>query len=254
MPPCSTMFWQPDKALIRDDDAKRIRYRYPGPDGGRTVTFVGYQEPLPEIPAGTLLRISLAHWWRPEQCPMANCAATSSFPAGICRRPWIVGWLNRRCCRKQRLFSSRCRLRPPAAPAALDMATAHSTLKTRLWLRRLPLAAGGDHRQHPPQTGYTGDHAHRQRQITLLPAARPALPRPDRRRLAADLVDAGPGGPATGIGRGGRFPQQHPQLRRIPAHDQQHQSRGCGSALRRPGNTAAARNLAPAGASAASTA
>lgn len=69
IPPYSTMFWQPDKPLIRDDDAKRIRYRYPTADGGRSVTFVGYQEPLEEIPAGSLLRISLAHWWRPQEMP-----------------------------------------------------------------------------------------------------------------------------------------------------------------------------------------
>ncbi|MBL7163793.1 MAG: DNA helicase RecQ [Anaerolineales bacterium] len=69
VPARSTMFWQPDQALTRDDDHKRIRYRYPTADGGRTLTLVGFQEPLPEIPAGTLMRISLAHWWRPEEMP-----------------------------------------------------------------------------------------------------------------------------------------------------------------------------------------
>ena len=69
IPPYSTMFWRPDKPLVRDDDAKRIRYRYPNPKGGRTLTFVGYQEPLEQIPAGTLLRVSLAHWWRPREMP-----------------------------------------------------------------------------------------------------------------------------------------------------------------------------------------
>lgn len=69
IPPYSTMFWRPDQALRRDEDAKRIRYRYPTEDGGRTLTFVGFQEPLEEIPAGTLLRVSLAHWWRPDDKP-----------------------------------------------------------------------------------------------------------------------------------------------------------------------------------------
>ena len=69
IPAYSTMFWQPDKPLVRDDDAKRIRYRYPTADGGRSVTFVGFQEPPDEIPAGSLLRISLAHWWRPSDMP-----------------------------------------------------------------------------------------------------------------------------------------------------------------------------------------
>ncbi len=69
VPPYSTMFWRPDQPLARDDDAKRIRYRYPTPDGGRTLTFVGFQEPIEVIPAGTLVRVSLAHWWRPEERP-----------------------------------------------------------------------------------------------------------------------------------------------------------------------------------------
>ena len=68
--PCrSTQFWIPDKPLVLDCEGKRIRYRYPTNDGGRSLTFVGFQEPAPAIPAGTLLRISLAHWWRPSNKP-----------------------------------------------------------------------------------------------------------------------------------------------------------------------------------------
>jgi ATP-dependent DNA helicase RecQ len=69
IPRRSTMFWRPDCDLTRDEHSKRIRYRYPTHDGGCTVTFVGFQEPLPLIPAGALLRVSLAHWWRPEEHP-----------------------------------------------------------------------------------------------------------------------------------------------------------------------------------------
>lgn len=69
IPPYSTMFWRPAEPLTRADDAKRIRYRYPTPAGGHTLTFVGFQEPLPEIPAGAIVRVSLAHWWRPETSP-----------------------------------------------------------------------------------------------------------------------------------------------------------------------------------------
>jgi ATP-dependent DNA helicase RecQ len=72
IPPYSTMFWRPDKALMRDSEGKRIRYRYPTADGGRTLTFVGYQEPLPELPAGTLLRVSMSQWWRPSDRPEAE--------------------------------------------------------------------------------------------------------------------------------------------------------------------------------------
>lgn len=69
VPSYSTMFWRADQPLRRDDAGKRIRYRYPTDDGGRTLTFVGFQEPLPKIPAGTILRVSLAHWWRPDDKP-----------------------------------------------------------------------------------------------------------------------------------------------------------------------------------------
>lgn len=69
IPSFSTMFWRPVEPLARADDAKRIRYRYPTPAGGHTLTFVGFQEPLPAIPAGAIVRVSLAHWWRPETNP-----------------------------------------------------------------------------------------------------------------------------------------------------------------------------------------
>ncbi len=72
IPPFSTMFWQPDQPLHRDETAKRIRYRYPCPDDGRTLTFVGFQEPIEVIPAGALVRVSLAHWWRPDTDPAAE--------------------------------------------------------------------------------------------------------------------------------------------------------------------------------------
>lgn len=72
VPPYSTMFWRPDQPLIRDTAGKRVRYRYPTENGGCTLTFVGFQEPLEVIPAGTIVRVSLAHWWRPEDTPDAE--------------------------------------------------------------------------------------------------------------------------------------------------------------------------------------
>ncbi len=67
VPACSTLFWRPDQPLQRCDEGKRIRYRYPAAGGDRTLVFVGFQEPVETLPAGTLLRVSLAHWWRPEE-------------------------------------------------------------------------------------------------------------------------------------------------------------------------------------------
>lgn len=69
VPSYSTLFWRADRPLLRDTTSKRIRYRYPTETGGHTLTFVGFQEPIAEIPAGTLLRISLAHWWQPPDDP-----------------------------------------------------------------------------------------------------------------------------------------------------------------------------------------
>lgn len=69
IPSYSTTFWRPDQPLTRDTDGRRVRYRYPTENGGCTLTFVGFQEPIEYIDAGTLLRVSLAHWWRPEDTP-----------------------------------------------------------------------------------------------------------------------------------------------------------------------------------------
>jgi ATP-dependent DNA helicase RecQ len=69
LPSHSTAFWIPDQPLRIDCEGKRIRYRYPTPAGGRTLTFVGFQEPIQVIPAGSLVRVSLAHWWRPREKP-----------------------------------------------------------------------------------------------------------------------------------------------------------------------------------------
>jgi ATP-dependent DNA helicase RecQ len=65
IPPYSTTFWRPDRPLTRVEEGKRLRYRYASPDNGHTLVFVGFQEPVAVIPAGTLLRVSLAHWWCP---------------------------------------------------------------------------------------------------------------------------------------------------------------------------------------------
>ncbi len=72
VPSYSTTFWRPDQPLIRDTKGMRVRYRYPTENGGYTLTFVGFQEPLEVIPAGALVRVSLAHWWRPEDTPEAE--------------------------------------------------------------------------------------------------------------------------------------------------------------------------------------
>ena len=69
IPPYSTTFWRTDQPLTLDIEKQKPRYRYPTENGGCTFTSGGFQEPLKTIPADTLLRVSLAHWWRPEDKP-----------------------------------------------------------------------------------------------------------------------------------------------------------------------------------------
>ena len=70
IPPYSTTFWRTDQPLILDIEKQKPRYRYPTEKGGCTFTFGGLQEPLETIRTGTLLRVSLAHWWRPDDEPV----------------------------------------------------------------------------------------------------------------------------------------------------------------------------------------
>ena len=76
-----------DHDLVRITDGKWIRYRVDVANGASFV-FVGYQEPVERLPAGTLLRISLAHWWQPADRPNqeARCYAQLSG--------WFSGRLN----------------------------------------------------------------------------------------------------------------------------------------------------------------
>lgn len=72
LPPYSTIFWRSDQPLSRDTEDRRLRYRYPTTNGGCTLTFVGFDEPLETIPAGMLLRVSLATRWKPNNQPDAE--------------------------------------------------------------------------------------------------------------------------------------------------------------------------------------
>ena len=61
VPSYSTMFWRTDQPLTLERELRKLRYLYPTDNGGCTLTFVGFQKTLETIPAGTLLRVSLAH-------------------------------------------------------------------------------------------------------------------------------------------------------------------------------------------------
>lgn len=72
IPPYSTIFWRTDQPLARDTEGRKVRYRYPTENGGCTFTFAGFQKPPEVLPTGTLLRVSLAHWWKPKDIPEAG--------------------------------------------------------------------------------------------------------------------------------------------------------------------------------------
>lgn len=65
IPQNSVGFWMPDKDLKRRDYNERVRYSYPL--NWRNISFVGLQNPVDLIPAGTLVRVSLARWWSPNE-------------------------------------------------------------------------------------------------------------------------------------------------------------------------------------------
>jgi len=69
VPQNSTCFWLCDMEIRRKDSYGKIRYNYN--DGtrhwGYDITYVGLEEnPVQIIPKGTLVRLSLAHWWKPQ--------------------------------------------------------------------------------------------------------------------------------------------------------------------------------------------
>lgn len=65
IPKNSVGFWIPDRDLNRKDYNEKVRYSYP--IRWRNISYVGYQNPVDNIPAGTLVRVSLARWWSPNE-------------------------------------------------------------------------------------------------------------------------------------------------------------------------------------------
>jgi hypothetical protein len=63
IPKVSTGYWLSDKPLILDEsESPKIRYKY----DYRSITYVGYETPIATIPVGSLIRVSLARWWKPS--------------------------------------------------------------------------------------------------------------------------------------------------------------------------------------------
>lgn len=66
-PPNSVGFWIADKDLTLDEDDKH--YYYPAVNSFTSIKrfpYVGFAPKVNIIPQGTLVRISLARWWKPD--------------------------------------------------------------------------------------------------------------------------------------------------------------------------------------------
>jgi len=66
IPGCSTGYWISDHSLVRSTERGKTRYQYESESSLVCITYVGFQPPVDVIPAGTLVRVSLARWWAPE--------------------------------------------------------------------------------------------------------------------------------------------------------------------------------------------
>ena len=71
LPDNSAGFWISDKDLILKDK----HYHYPSINRfsrEKRFPYVGFENPVGIIPAGTIVRISLARWWKPEDSEMGE--------------------------------------------------------------------------------------------------------------------------------------------------------------------------------------
>lgn len=59
IPSFSTQFWIADTDLVYTKEFDKQYYKYKH----TRLKFVGYQNPINRIPAGTIIRLSLANWW-----------------------------------------------------------------------------------------------------------------------------------------------------------------------------------------------
>jgi hypothetical protein len=78
IPRCSTGYWLPEQPLTLTYINEKAYYQiaYPSNDqhsGVLSIRFVGFADPIPEIPAQTLVRVSLSRWWKRSEADEERC-------------------------------------------------------------------------------------------------------------------------------------------------------------------------------------
>ena len=76
IPKNSVCFWVTDRNIGRNDYKGKVRYNYNNGSRrwGYNISYVGLLDPVEIIPKGTLIRMSLAHWWqRPGEDDEERC-------------------------------------------------------------------------------------------------------------------------------------------------------------------------------------
>lgn len=95
IPSSSVGFWIPDRPLVRVEQREREFYSYTDHGGARwRFSYAGTAPSLKILPAGVLVRLSLARWWAPDDSSLPEaCYAQVSgwFPVGegVQMKSWV---------------------------------------------------------------------------------------------------------------------------------------------------------------------
>ena len=74
IPKNSVGFWIPDRDLTKKIFYDKVRYSYPKTTNWRSFPYVGFEKAVEIIPAGTLVRVSLARWWNTNGTTEDRCS------------------------------------------------------------------------------------------------------------------------------------------------------------------------------------
>jgi len=78
IPKCSVGYWLPGNSLTMTLKNNKPSYQISGESSSRykrslAIKYVGFSNPIYRIPAGSLLRVSLARWWVPPESNEERC-------------------------------------------------------------------------------------------------------------------------------------------------------------------------------------